>query len=76
MPNSEGIREITAPVEFAVVGDRLQFVLHSGECSRSFSISFHRARVAAMLAVAMLDAHDRATAGAVKTMRKRPPAKH
>lgn len=55
MPATDrGIREITEPVDFAIVGDRLHFVLHSGECARTYSISFHKARNAAMLAWILL----------------------
>jgi hypothetical protein len=55
MPNESEVTEVTAPVDFMVVEDRLHFTLTSGQRKRTFSITFHKARNAAHLAVALLD---------------------
>lgn len=54
--NDSGVREITEPVEFAIVGDRLHFTLVSGPCERTYAISFSKAIDAATTAVRMVRA--------------------
>lgn len=55
MPSDSDVTEVTAPVDFMVVEDRLHFTLTSGQRKRTFSITFHKARNAAHVAVALLD---------------------
>lgn len=58
MPHTEVV-EVTAPVELAIDGDRMWFTLVSGERRRTYSISFHKARGAAMAATVLLNQRDR-----------------
>lgn len=46
MPDYD-ITEVTQPVEFAIVEDRLHFTLTSGSRGRTYSITFHKAANAA-----------------------------
>ena len=43
-----GVAEVTEPVEIDAVGDRLFFTVISGQDRKTYSISFHKARNAAM----------------------------
>jgi hypothetical protein len=61
---------VTEAVEFAVVEDRLRFKLTSGGVSRTYAISFHRARAAAAEAWRLVDAVERASAS-VHVLRKK-----
>lgn len=76
--NDSGVREITEPVEFAIVGDRLHFTLVSGPCVRTYSISFHKGRRAARSATELLDQHDRQVVVQLPTqkLRRGPPLPH
>lgn len=58
MPDSD-IREVTEPIELALVDDRLHFTVVSGRRRRTYSISFHKARGAAMASCIMLDKRDK-----------------
>ena len=61
-----GVAEVTEPVEIDAVGDRLFFTVISGEDRKTYSLSFHRARNAAMVAMALLDRQDRERHGSVR----------
>lgn len=61
-----GVREITAPVEFEVVADRLRFTLVSGEDRETYTMGFYLTRLACRDALALLDAQDRAMARRVR----------
>lgn len=47
--------EITEHIELAIVDDRLHFTCISGKRSQTYSISFHKARGAAHIAINLLD---------------------
>lgn len=59
MRTEAGLREITAPIEITIEGDRLRFTLVSGDCVRTYSVSFNKARTSIRKAVKLLDAHER-----------------
>lgn len=70
MPDS-GIREVTEPIELAIVDDRLQFTITSGTRKRTYSASFHKCRNAATAACILLDQHDAGQARKVLPFEKR-----
>jgi hypothetical protein len=74
--NKGGVREVTAPVQFSLEGDRLHFTIVSGECARSFSITFNRARRAIASATLLLDERDRTQATVRRLHRKASPLPH
>lgn len=47
--------EITEPIELAIVDDRLHFTCISGKSRRTYSITFHKSRSAAHVAIGLLD---------------------
>lgn len=59
MSDNGDIVEVTAPVELAIVDDRLHATVVSGSYRRTYALSFHKARNAAQAAAALLDQHDR-----------------
>jgi hypothetical protein len=58
MPDSD-ITEVTQPVDFAIIEDRLHFTLTSGSRKRTYAITFHKARGAAHEVGVLLDERDR-----------------
>lgn len=70
MPVDGEITEVTAPVEFAIVDDRLHFTLVSGSQRRTYAITFHKARNAAQGAVSLLDQRERESRGSVRKFRR------
>lgn len=59
MPETSDVVEITEPIELRIVDDRLHFTCISGKRTRTYSISFHKARNAAHQAGLLLDERDR-----------------
>jgi hypothetical protein len=55
MPDSSDVVEVTEPVELAVVDDRLHVTFVSGQRSRTYSLSFHKARNSIHAAMRLLD---------------------
>lgn len=53
----ESVREITEPIELAIVEDRLVFTCTSGTRRQTYSLSFHKARNACMASQVLLDGH-------------------
>jgi hypothetical protein len=71
MPTNDfSVFEVTAVPTFHIVGDRLRFILRSGECTRTYSIPFSLARRAIANSTVMLDDHDRTVTRRVKPLRK------
>lgn len=66
MADIGNIIEVTAPVEFEIIDDRLHFVLISGKRRHPFSISFHKARNAAHACMLLLDDKERTSAGKLR----------
>lgn len=59
MSDTSDIVEITEPIDLAIVDDRLHFTCISGRRRRTYSVSFHKARSAAHIAVNLLDERQR-----------------
>lgn len=71
MPVESDVTEVTAPVDFQIVEDRLHFTLTSGSRKRTYAISFHKARGAIQAGIVLLDQHDLEQAGKVKPLARR-----
>jgi hypothetical protein len=71
--NRGGVREVTAPMQFKLVGDRLHFTIVSGECERTFSIgrdlAFHAINEATPLLL------EKRRAGNVSPLRRKNPSR-
>lgn len=69
------IVEVTAPIEIAIVGDRLHATVTSGTRKRTYALAFAKAREAAERAARALNEHQRQPS-VVKAFRRKRPSAH
>jgi len=65
MPADGGITSITEPIEIEIVEDRVHFTCVSGKRRSTYAVSFHKARNACQMVLAMLEKHERERASAI-----------